>query len=103
MLTKGAAPGELAGKLRGDATLTGDACSLSRTEIPVHILARLAAEGVSTLAEWRALGRRRYEIWGITRKTVAQIDQLARTQPKTSLGRGLSRGPFTPDGGGRSR
>jgi len=38
---------------------------------------RLAAYGVLTLDDWRALGPRRTEIFGITTRTVRELDSIA--------------------------
>jgi len=57
---------------------SGNAGTLTRLELPAHTLERLHAEGIFTLADWRALGGRRYELWGITRAMVREIDALAR-------------------------
>ena len=46
--------------------------------LPARILERLAAEGVNSLADWRALKRRRHQIFGITSRVAAQLDALAR-------------------------
>lgn len=48
------------------------------TDLPPTILARLAAEGVATFADWRALGPRRHQLFGIVPSVVRQIDALAR-------------------------
>lgn len=49
-------------------------------QIPARVLERLTAEGIRTLADWRRLTRRaRRSIFGITRATVEQLDELART------------------------
>ncbi len=42
--------------------------------IPAHIRERLAAESVRTIEDWRALGRRRFQLWGVTRAMCRQID-----------------------------
>ncbi|MFZ1905216.1 MAG: hypothetical protein WAU56_07475 [Steroidobacteraceae bacterium] len=47
-------------------------------QLPPAIADRLAAEGVYTLADWRALGRKRLQLFGITRAMAAQLDELAR-------------------------
>jgi len=47
-------------------------------ELPDSLLERLRAEGVATLEEWVALGRRRRQIFGITRAVVEQLDALAK-------------------------
>jgi hypothetical protein len=48
------------------------------TELPLPLIERLRAEGVATLEAWVALGRRRREIFGVTRAAVAQLDALAK-------------------------
>ena len=47
-------------------------------DIPLPLIERLRAEGVATLEAWVALGRRRREIFGVTRAAVAQLDALAK-------------------------
>ncbi len=47
-------------------------------ELPDSLLERLRAEGIETLEAWVALGRRRREIFGVTRAAVTQLDQLAK-------------------------
>lgn len=61
--------------VQGDTNTKQNDCI---AELPGTVLARLAAEGVTTLNEWPALGRRRFAIFGITRPMCAQIDTLAR-------------------------
>jgi len=50
--------------------------------LPPAIIERLAAAGVCSAADWRALGRRRLGIWGITRRIVRELDELARGTPR---------------------
>ncbi|HWZ64260.1 MAG TPA: hypothetical protein VNX02_14680 [Steroidobacteraceae bacterium] len=52
-------------------------------ELPDTLLERLRAEGVETLEAWVALGRRRREIFGVTRAAVTQLDQLAKSVLKS--------------------
>jgi hypothetical protein len=47
-------------------------------DLPIPLIERLRAEGVATLEEWVALGRRRRQIFGVTRAVVAQLDALAK-------------------------
>jgi hypothetical protein len=47
-------------------------------DLPLRLLERLRSEGVATLEEWLALGRRRFQIFGVTRATVSQLDALAK-------------------------
>jgi hypothetical protein len=47
-------------------------------DLPIPLIERLRAEGVATLEEWVALGRRRRHIFGVTRTVVAQLDALAK-------------------------
>jgi len=49
------------------------------SELPLTLIERLRAEGVETLESWVALGRRRREIFGVTRAVVAQLDALAKS------------------------
>jgi hypothetical protein len=48
------------------------------TPLPAPIVERLAAEGVDSLEAWRALGPKRFQIFGVTRSMVRQLDALAR-------------------------
>ena len=47
-------------------------------ELPLSLIERLRAEGVATLEAWVALGKRRRQIFGVTRAAVLQLDGLAR-------------------------
>lgn len=47
--------------------------------LPEPLRERLAGEGVFTLQDWKALGRRRHQLFGITSATVKQLDALARS------------------------
>jgi hypothetical protein len=77
MHAKSAAPGSREPGAAGSSA--GDPRSIHA--LAPHILERLAAEGVCTLADWRALGRRRFQLWGVTRAMAAQIDEIARGAP----------------------
>jgi hypothetical protein len=48
------------------------------TDLPLRLLELLRAEGIATLEAWVALGRRRREIFGVTKAAVAQLDALAK-------------------------
>jgi hypothetical protein len=48
-------------------------------DLPHALIERLRSEGVATLEEWVALGRRRRQIFGITRSVVDQLDALAKS------------------------
>lgn len=78
MRARDAAPGELTGKLRGDATRKGNACSLSHLGLPAHVLDALEREGITDLLAWRKLGRRRLAIFGVTPRTAALLDAAAK-------------------------
>jgi hypothetical protein len=52
--------------------------STSWADLSHTIRVRLEREGIVTLADWRQLGRRRRQIFGITREHVRQIDAIAR-------------------------
>jgi hypothetical protein len=58
-------------------TLCGMATALP-TELPLRLIELLRAQGVATLEGWTALGRRRRQIFGVTRSAVAQLDALAK-------------------------
>lgn len=47
-------------------------------ELPPAILERLAAEGVHSLSDWRALGRRRHQLFGIVPSVIRWLDELSR-------------------------
>jgi hypothetical protein len=47
-------------------------------DLPPSLLERLRAEGIATLEAWVALGRRRRQIFGVTRAAVVQLDALAK-------------------------
>lgn len=47
-------------------------------ELPMPLIERLRAEGIATLEAWVALGRRRRQIFGVTRAAVEQLDALAK-------------------------
>jgi hypothetical protein len=46
--------------------------------LPQTLIERLRAEGIATLEAWVALGRRRRQIFGVTRATVELLDGLAK-------------------------
>lgn len=78
MRAHSAAPeGKLGGDPRGSGNNTGNAAS-----IPPALAPRLAGYGIHSLEQWRQLGRLRFQLWGITRKTVAELDRLARGWPQ---------------------
>ena len=47
-------------------------------DLPLSLIERLRAEGIATLEAWVALGRRRRQIFGVTRAAVMQLDALAK-------------------------
>jgi hypothetical protein len=47
-------------------------------DLPSPLIERLRSEGVATLEAWVALGRRRRQIFGVTRAAVGQLDALAK-------------------------
>jgi hypothetical protein len=53
-------------------------------ELPHSLAERLRAEGVATLEAWVALGRRRRQIFGVTRAAVTQLDALAKAALKAA-------------------
>ena len=51
---------------------------LPSDQLSPAVFNRLAAEGIRTLEAWRALGRRRHKIFGVTRRVAEQLDVLAK-------------------------
>ncbi len=49
--------------------------------LPSLIVERLHAEGVHSLDDWRALGSKRFQLFGITGRIALQIDKLAEVAP----------------------
>jgi hypothetical protein len=85
----GAAPGAVGSSSGSGLSASGDAAILPPRRravqapgdtLPDHILDRLDAEGIRSLDDWRALGRRRFRIWGITRSMARKLDALAARQ-----------------------
>ena len=77
MAAHGAAPG--AGDSGTAAISRGNACNLSHLGLAPHVLATLAREGVTDLAGWKKLGRRRFNIFGITSTTATKLDEAAKS------------------------
>lgn len=75
MRNQSAAPG--VSRTPGSGNRGGNAASIADPGLPSHVIALLQAEGVRTLEDWRALGRSRFMIFGITRAMVCKIDALA--------------------------
>ena len=77
MRAQSAAPGEAVTATPGSSGKdSGNAAS-----IPPTIASRLAAYGIVNLEQWRALGRKRLELFGVTRTMCAQLDALAKVAP----------------------
>lgn len=51
--------------------------------LPPHILQTLHNEGVYSISDWRKLGRRRHQLFGITKAMVRRIDAAARMWAST--------------------
>jgi hypothetical protein len=49
--------------------------------LPEKLRTRLRAEGVTSLSQWRGLGRKRLAIFGITTLMARQLDELAKGAP----------------------
>jgi hypothetical protein len=58
--------------------INGNTATLSRLGLAPHVLACLEAEGVRTLGDWLGLGRRRFRLFGVTRKNVEALNAAAR-------------------------
>jgi hypothetical protein len=83
MRAQNAAPeGDAAKRPSGNGSINGVAASISPLELPAHIRARLAVEGVNSLADWAALGQRRLQLFGVTKRTAAQLDALSEEAAK---------------------
>lgn len=68
--------------------------TLPRDRIPERVIQRLAAIGVHSLADWKQLGRRRREIFGVTPRWIAELDALAREQAsETTMPERSGQGP----------
>jgi hypothetical protein len=52
--------------------------SLSDLGLPGSIVQRLRAESIIALSDWRSRGRKRLQIFGVTRRMVAELDALVR-------------------------
>jgi hypothetical protein len=52
------------------------------TVLTDDLLRRLEGAGVHSLEDWRRLGRRRHQIFDITRRVADQLDELARRRVK---------------------
>jgi hypothetical protein len=78
----GAAPGELAGELRGDATLEGTPASvqhpIAASDLPHELVERLESTGITTFECWVKLGRSRRMVWGVAGAAIARVDEAAR-------------------------
>ena len=48
------------------------------TDLAPEIRRRLEREGIDGAAAWRALGRKRHQVFGIVPSVVRQLDALAR-------------------------
>jgi hypothetical protein len=46
-------------------------------DLPPALVARLAADDITSLKQWRALGRKRKAIFGITAAHVRLLDEIA--------------------------
>jgi hypothetical protein len=67
------------GGTRGQRLIDGNTSSIALSGLPDPIIRRLAAEGITSLAEWRQLSRQqRHSIFGIVPMHVRILDQLAR-------------------------
>ncbi|HEV2269015.1 MAG TPA: hypothetical protein VGR92_06120 [Steroidobacteraceae bacterium] len=49
----------------------------ARVMLPAHVVPMLRNDGIVTLEDWRALGERRFKLFGITPRTVEVLDQAA--------------------------
>jgi hypothetical protein len=56
----------------------GRSIALSELDLLQHVLDALRQEGIADLGAWRKLGRRRFQLFGITPRTVEMLDSAAR-------------------------
>ena len=84
MSAHSAAPGELA-TLQAGRDINGSAATLphplAASDLPGTLIERLARADITDFEQWRALGRRRRLIWGVTARMVDQVDAAARAAP----------------------
>lgn len=50
----------------------------SWSDVPPLLRDRLSRNGINSVTDWRALGRKRHLVFGVTSKMVRQLDALAR-------------------------
>jgi len=81
MRSKGAAPEGLLAGTSGGRSNSGNPVILAQLGLAPHVQARLEAEGIHSLEDWRRLCRRRFAIFGITRRTAGMLDAAAWRQP----------------------
>jgi hypothetical protein len=76
-------PPELLATAPGEEFSSGEAPrSIPADFIPARVITLLAAEGITTLEDWRRLTRRqRRGIFGVTASMIRQLDALARGAP----------------------
>lgn len=46
--------------------------------LPAHVIPMLRDEGIVTVEDWRALGARRWKLFGVTPRSVEAIDRAAK-------------------------
>lgn len=63
-------------------TTTGSAATPLPSELLLALLKWLSATGIDTCEDWQAFGRKRYLIFGVTRKQVALIDGAVAEVPE---------------------
>ncbi|MGH2447222.1 MAG: hypothetical protein ACRDFS_01250 [Chloroflexota bacterium] len=69
----------MAAPLSGDGGIdNGNASSLTHLNLRAHVVERLAAEGIHSLEDWRRLGKRRLQIFGLTTSIAKMLDAAAR-------------------------
>lgn len=78
MSARGAAPGAVGDGPGSGLSSRGGGASIATYGLPDRIVERLEQHGVFTLADWGRLGRRRHQLFGITRAVVRQLDKLAK-------------------------
>lgn len=55
--------------------------ALSWADLPAVVLERLRGHNVASAEDWFALGRRRYKLFGVTRRMCSEIDAAIAGRP----------------------
>lgn len=78
MIAKSSAPGAATAPERDESTGSTATVTPLPTAIPAEIRVRLHREGINSCEDWRRLGAKRGQLFGITKKTRKAIDAAVR-------------------------